>query len=56
MIGALVLQMAGRLKFLDTDARMLLAMMLDQLGVVNSPPREQALRARKAASKSKFQK
>ncbi len=57
MIGALVLQMAGRLKFLDTDARMLLAMMLDQLGVVNSPPREQVLRApRKAASKSKFQK
>ena len=57
MIGALVLQMAGRLKFLDTDARMLLAMMLDQLGVVNSPPREQALRApRKAASKSRFQK
>ncbi len=57
MIGALVLQMAGRLKFLDADARMLLAMMLDQLGVANSPPREQALRApRKAASKSKFQK
>ncbi len=33
MIGALVLQMAGRLKFLETDPRFLLRMMLAQLGV-----------------------
>ncbi len=33
MIGALVLQMAGRLKFLDTDARLLLRMVLAQLGL-----------------------
>jgi len=40
MIGALVLQMAGRLKFLETDPRMLLGMLLAQLGVskpVTSP-------------------
>lgn len=35
MIGALVLQMAGRLKFLDTDARQLLRLMLAQLGLPN---------------------
>lgn len=54
MIGALVLQMAGRLKFLDTDARMLLGMMLAQLGV--APPASQEKTARKSASKSKHQK
>lgn len=58
MIGALVLQMAGRLKFLDTDARMLLAMMLGQLGVAGPLPREQASRAQvhKGGPKSKYQK
>lgn len=56
MIGALVLQMAGRLKFLDTDARMLLGMMLGQFGI--APARETPVRdeARKGTSKSKHQK
>jgi len=58
MIGALVLQMAGRLKFLDTDARMLLGLMLSQLGVASPSPREKPGRneARKTTSKSKPQK
>lgn len=58
MIGALVLQMAGRLKFLDTDARLLLSMMLTQLGIATAPPRENGARSevRKTTSKSKHQK
>lgn len=58
MIGALVLQMAGRLKFLDTDARLLLGMMLSQLGIATAPPRENGARneVRKTTSKSKHQK
>lgn len=58
MIGALVLQMAGRLKFLDTDARLLLGMMLTQLGIGTAPPRENGARSevRKTTSKSKHQK
>jgi len=58
MIGALVLQMAGRLKFLDTDARMLLGMMLTQLSVAGSTRQDKAPRAeaRKGALKSKHQK
>lgn len=58
MIGALVLQMAGRLKFLDTDARMLLGMMLGQLGVASPAPQDKArgTEARKGAPKSKHQK
>lgn len=54
MIGALVLQMAGRLKFLETDPRMLLGMLLAQLGVAFLPSQEKT--ARKSASKSKHQK
>ena len=54
MIGALVLQMAGRLKFLETDPRMLLGMMLAQLGVAPASPLEKT--TRKIASKSKHQK
>jgi len=50
--------MAGRLKFLDTDARMLLGLMLSQLGVASPSPREKPGRneARKTTSKSKPQK
>ena len=52
MIGALVLQMAGRLKFLETDPRMLLGMLLAQLGLskpVTSP--NKVLRSGRAKSK-----
>lgn len=59
MIGALVLQMAGRLKFLDTDARLLLCMMLAQCGVT-SRTAPQAVTSRagggKGAPKSKPRK
>lgn len=51
MIGALVLQMAGRLKFLDTDARLLLRMMLAQSGVT-SLTATQAITGRAGGGKS----
>lgn len=58
MIGALVLQMAGRLKVLDTDARTLLGMMLGQVNVASSSPRDVRPRAEagKSSLKSKHQK
>lgn len=59
MIGALVLQLAGRLKFLETDARLLLGMMLAQFGIAApATSHEMALRSGddKAAPTSKHQK
>jgi hypothetical protein len=38
MIGALVLQIAGRLEFLEIDARELLRLLLQQLWTVSSLP------------------
>lgn len=56
MIGALVLQMAGRLKFLETDARLLLRMMLAQLRASKPElPQAKASRPGKAAPKPKHQ-
>ncbi len=58
MIGALVLQMAGRLKFLEIDPRLLLRMMLAQLGV-SSPAMPHVTTGRsvsKHAPKPKHQK
>lgn len=57
MIGALVLQMAGRLKFLETDARQLLRMMLAQLGMPSQAAQVMTGRsASKGAPKPKHQK